>query len=93
MSPLVIIAAQTLACVQVTENAVSEATFDAHTPHLVVTERTYKPVLKTVCVVRYNKECLDPRLFMSLRTSAFERANPNQPWYAKLGKRKQTFGR
>jgi len=86
MNPPIIITSQALACGAMIADSMMRSASEKQTPHLIVCEEPPPDPIKIVLEFRCEK--LDPR-FLKLKESAWQRANPNQPWYSKFQKRRR----
>ena len=87
MRPIIFVTSQSLACGSVLAESAMLTKAEKETPHLVIGEAPQPPE-KTVMELKLR--LLKPIYIDTwmLKQSAYERANPNQPWYAKFQKRR-----
>jgi hypothetical protein len=88
MKPLIIIFSQSLACGCLIVDAMMRSRAERDAPHLILGEPVPSPdeILMELKLKWQEPVSIDCRL---LRETAYERANPNQPWYAKFEKRRR----
>lgn len=88
MKPIIIISSQSLACGCLLVEALAKSQAEKETPHLVL-EAPLPPWEKIMMELKI--QCQEPILPEArlLKRSAFERANPNQPWYARFRKHRR----
>jgi hypothetical protein len=87
MKPLIIISSQSLACGCLLAEAVMRTNAEKEAPHLIIGKALPSPekILMEFKLKYQEPIRLDPRL----KENYYERANPNQPWYAKLQKKRR----
>lgn len=85
---IILISSQSLACGCLLAESVVSNQMRPGAPLVMITERPFwtDPVKIAVEIRRAEGPSLNPLL---LRQSAYERANPNQPWYARFEKRRR----
>jgi len=88
MKPLIIISSQSLACGCLLVDAMMKTHAEKEAPHLIIGEALPSPekILMELKLKWQEPIKIDARL---LKESSYERANPNQPWYAKFQKRRR----
>ena len=88
MKPMIIISSQSLACGCLIAEAMMSSAAEKETPHLIIGEAL--PSLENILMefkIKWQEPTnIDARL---MKESSYERANPNQPWYAKFQNRRR----
>lgn len=85
MHPPILITTHALACSALIAEAMMRTPAEKETPHLVLAEAPRPDPVKMVMELQCREAWSAP---IMVRQSGYERANPNQPWFAKFQQRR-----